>query len=124
MKPLALILLTAAAFFAQSKTEIRGYAWNAEGRPIADAQVTFTPEGSQAGQTITAGKDGAFVAHDVKPGRYIVTANAPKEQLQTESTTTIEVKPGETLHTDLTLGMSTVHHGYWSRLVRRLDGLH
>jgi hypothetical protein len=123
MKLFALALL-AAALHAQSAATIRGFVWSSEGRPIPQAQVTIRSADSKSDQTITAGPDGVFVAPDLKPGRYDIIATAPNLQLATESITPVEVKAGQTAHADLTLGMSTLHHGFWSRLVRRLDGLH
>jgi hypothetical protein len=116
--------MTAAALCAQSAGQIRGYAWSAEGRPIPEARVTIRATDTKTDQTVTAGKDGAFVASDLKPGHYDIIAQSTKEQLATESITAVDVKAGETVHADITLGVSTVYHGYWSRLVRRLDGLH
>jgi hypothetical protein len=124
MKLAALALFLAATLCAQSPATLSGYAWSAEGRPLPGAHIALSPAGSQDVQTINVGKDGAFTVRDLKPGSYVLTANAPAEQLQTESGTTIEIKPGETLHADLTLGKSTVHHGFWSRLVRRVHGLY
>jgi hypothetical protein len=123
MKLVALTLLIAAALSAQSTAEIRGYAWDAEGRPLPAAKITLRGE-SKTDLTITAGADGAFIATNLKPGHYELIAQASKQQLATEDIIGVNVKPGESAHTDLTLGVSTVHHGYWSRLVRRLDGLH
>jgi hypothetical protein len=116
--------MTAAAVCAQSPGQIHGYAWSAEGRPIPEARITIRATETKTDQTVTAGKDGAFVAKDLKAGHYDIIAQSTKEQLATESITEVDVKSGEAAHADLTLGMSTVYHGYWSRLVRRLDGLH
>ena len=124
MKLAALAFLLTAALCGQSPATLSGYAWSAEGRPLPDAHIALSPAGSEDVQTINVGKDGAFTVRDLKPGSYVLTANAPAEQLQTESTTVVELKPGETLHADLTLGKSTVHHGFWSRMVRRVHGLH
>jgi hypothetical protein len=124
MKLVTLALLIGAALFAQSAAELRGYAWSADGRPIPQAKITLHSADSKADRTVTAGTDGAFDIPDLKPGRYEIAAQAAKQQLATDSATSVEVKAGEVAHTDLTLGLSTVHHGYWSRLVRRLDGLH
>lgn len=124
MKPLALILTIASALLAQSAGEIRGYAWDASGRPVADAAITVHAVGRTTDRTIAANKNGAFELKDMAPGRYELTASSTKLQLTTEDVTPLEVKPGETRHADLTLGQSTVHYGFWKRLGRRLDGIH
>jgi hypothetical protein len=121
---LALVFLAAAVLSAQSPGEIRGYAWDAEGRPLADAKITLHGADSKADRTLTAGADGAFDAKDLHPGHYELTGSAQQPQLTTESVTALDLKPGEIAHADLTFGKSTVYHGFWSRLVRRLDGLH
>jgi hypothetical protein len=124
MKRFALFLLASAALWAQSPAEIRGFAWDAEGHPIPEAKVTFHGAGSEKDRTVTAAADGSFDVKDLPPGRYDITAAASKQQLATEAATTVELKAGETSHADLTLGLSTVHYGFWKRLARRFDGLH
>lgn len=126
MKLLGLVLLLAAGAagaFAQSGSEIRGYAWDADGKPVAGATVTLHPDPPEKDRTVTAGPDGAFEARDLPPGHYAITAESEKQQLVTETTTPIGLKSGATEHIDLTLGKSTVHYGFWKRLGRRLDGL-
>jgi hypothetical protein len=124
MRPLALIVLSAAALSAQSAGEIRGYAWDAEGRPIPAAKITLHGGSAKSDRTLTAGADGSFDARGLQPGHYQLTAGASKQQLETESGTALDLKPGEIAHTDLTLGKSTVHYGFWARLGRRFIGLH
>ncbi len=122
MKRLLTLLPLAVALFAQPAAEIRGYAWSAEGKPIAGAKIVV--RGAGAAKDATTAADGSFTLKDLKPGKYEITAESAKESLATESSTAVDVKEGEMAHADITLGVSTIHHGYWSRLVRRLDGLH
>lgn len=123
MKALTLILVSAALASAQGPGEIRGYAWDAQGKPLPGATVTLHPDEPQKDVTVTAGPDGAFDARDLPPGHYGLTADSAKNELATEGPTPLDLKPGATAHVDLTLGKSTVHYGFWHRLVRRLDGL-
>lgn len=124
MRSLALIALSAAALSAQSAGEIRGYAWDAEGRPMAQAKIMVHGGSAKSNRTVTAGADGAFDARGLQPGHYELTADASQRQLTTESGTALDLKPGEIAHADLTLGQSTVHYGFWKRLGRRFVGLH
>lgn len=136
MKPFALILLLAFGLGAQTSaqtstpasasasSELRGFAWDAGGRPVPDAKITIHGASQGADRTVTTGKDGAFDAKDLAPGHYELTAEAAKLQLVTEEGTPLDLKPGEIQHADLTLGLSTVHYGFWKRLGRRLDGIH
>ncbi len=110
--------------WAQSAGEIRGYAWDASGRPIPEAKITLHSEGQKADRTLTADKNGGFDAKNLAPGHYEITADAPKLQLTTEDVTPLDVKAGEIKHADLTLGLNTTHYGFWKRLGRRLDGIH
>jgi Carboxypeptidase regulatory-like domain len=123
MSKIAFGLALAAALSAQSTGEIRGYAWDAEGRPMAAAKITLHGADAKAGRSLTTAADGSFDARGLAPGHYELTADAAKRQLATESLTAVNLKPGETAHADLTLGMSTVHYGFWMRIARRLDGL-
>jgi hypothetical protein len=123
MRLIAPIFLLAIAACAQTNGEIRGYAWDAEGKPIAGATVTIHADVSNKDRSVTAGPDGAFEARDLPPGRYSVTAESAKRQLVTETAAPVDLKPVATEHVDLTLGKSTVHYGFWTRLGRRLDGL-
>jgi hypothetical protein len=117
------IFLLAVAACAQTSGEIRGYAWDADGKPVADATVTLHPDAPAKDRTVTAGPDGSFDARDLPPGHYSVTADSAKRQLTTETVTPLDLKLAATAHVDLTLGKSTVHYGFWTRLGRRLDGL-
>jgi Carboxypeptidase regulatory-like domain len=124
MRPLALIAFSAAALFAQSGGEIRGYAWDAEGRPLPQAKITLQGGNAKANRTLTAGADGSFDARGLQPGHYEITADSSQRQLTSESGIALDLKPGEIAHADLTLGKSTVHYGFWKRLGRRFVGLH
>ena len=123
MKLIPPLFLLAIAAYAQSNGEIRGYAWDSEGKPIAGAIVTLHFDSDAKDHTATAGSYGAFDARDLRPGHYSVTADSSERQLVTEDSTALDLKAGATAHVDLTLGKSTVHYGFWKRLGRRLDGL-
>jgi Carboxypeptidase regulatory-like domain len=124
MRSLALIALSAAVLSAQSAGEIRGYAWDAEGRPMPQAKISLYDGNAKSSRTLTAAADGSFDARGLQPGHYGLSASDPKRQLATESGTALDLKPGEIAHADLTLGRSTVHYGFWKRLGRRFVGLH
>lgn len=108
----------------QTAGEIRGYAWDASGRPVPEAKITIHAAGEQTDRTLTAGKDGLFDVKNLAPGHYELTAEAGKLQLATEDVTPLDIKAGEIQHADLTLGLNTTHYGFWKRLGRRLDGMH
>jgi hypothetical protein len=122
MKALALILVAAAGLSAQSNGEIRGYAWDAEGRPMADVKVTLHAEGGKDDK-VTTRADGSYDARDLAPGHYQLSADQAKRELKTESDSPLELKAGQVAHVDLTLGKNTKHYGFWTSLGRRLDGL-
>lgn len=124
MRLLAVLVTTATALSAQSAGEIRGYAWDAEGRPMAAAKIMLHGGNTKSDRTVTAGADGFFDVRGLQPGHYQLTAGASKQQLETESGAALDLKPGEIAHADLTLGKSTVHYGFWTRLGRRFVGLH
>jgi hypothetical protein len=124
MRPLALLALFAAALSAQSAGEIRGYAWDAEGRPMPNVKVTLHFGNAESDRTLTAGADGSFDARGLAPGHYEITADASARLLTTESGTALDLKPGEIVHADLTLGKSTAHYKWWQRLVHRFNGPH
>jgi hypothetical protein len=119
----AAVLLAAAGLGAQSAGEIRGYAWDAEGRPIPQATVNVHSDSPKTDRTITAGADGSFDVKELPPGHYEIGGQSQPRQLASESPVAVELKSGETAHADLTLGRSTVHYSFWKRLARRLDGL-
>ena len=124
MKPWALLLTIASAMLAQSAGEIRGYAWDASGRPVPEAKITVHVVGQKTDRALTADKNGVFDVKNLEPGRYEITADAPKLQLTTEDVTPLELKAGEVKHADLTLGLSTARYTFFKRLGRRLDGIH
>ena len=124
MRLLPLLAFCAAALSAQSAAEIRGYAWDAEGRPMPNVKVTLHGKNAESDRTVTAGSDGSFDARGLPPGRYELTADASQRLLTTESGTALDLKPGEIAHADLTLGKSTAHYKWWQRLVRRFNGPH
>jgi hypothetical protein len=124
MRPLALLIFSAAALSAQSVGEIRGYAWDVEGRPMPDAKIVLHGGNAKSDRTLTAGRDGSFAARDLPAGHYELTADASARLLTTEAGMALDLKPGEIAHADLTLGKSTAHYKWWQRLVRRIDGPH
>ena len=91
---------------------------------MPEAKISLFDGNAKSSRTLTAAADGSFDARGLQPGHYGLSASDPKRQLATESVTALDLKPGEIAHADLTLGLSTVHYGFWSRLVRRLVGLH
>ena len=91
---------------------------------MPQAKISLHGGNAKSNRTLTAAADGSFDARDLQPGHYELVAGDSKRQLATESGTALDLKPGEIAHADLTLGLSTVHYGFWKRLGRRFVGLH
>ena len=124
MRSLALIALSAAALSAQSAGEIRGYAWDAEGRPMPQAKISLTAETPNRTARLQPPRMAPSTRAVFSPAITNLPPATSKRQLATESGTALDLKPGEIAHADLTLGRSTVHYGFWKRLGRRFVGLH
>jgi hypothetical protein len=127
MKPLALLFFAVAGLSAQSTGEIRGFAWSAQGQPMADAKITLhaaNAEDAKGDRMVTSAADGSFRLPEVPAGDYELTADASKQQLTTETATEVVLKPGQIAHSDVTIGLSTVHYGFWKRKLRRFLGQH
>lgn len=92
---------------------------------MPDAKVTLhaaNAADAKADRTVTAAADGSFRLQEVPAGAYELTADASKQQLTTETATELTLKPGQIAQTDLTIGLSTVHYGFWKRKLRRFLG--
>jgi hypothetical protein len=113
-------LLLGLPVYAQSAGEIRGVAWDRQGRPVAGA--TIIVRGPTA-TTVTSGAGGFFTASKLAPGHYEVSGVDEKHQAVSASPAALELAAGHIGHADVTIGKSTKHYGFFKRLGRRLDGM-
>jgi hypothetical protein len=119
-----MLLALPAILFGQATGEISGIVWTAEGRPMAFAEV-FVHNADENSHTIAfCSANGVFDVKDLKPGRYWVAAYSERAQLMSETSLKVNLPAGQNAHSDVTLGKSTATHGFFVRMVRRLDGLH
>src|ERR1039457_3729517 len=73
-----LLLLFASLASSQTDTgSIGGYVKDPSGRVIPKATVTIKNEGTNVIQTLTSNEAGYYVAPNLQPGNYAVTAEAP-----------------------------------------------
>jgi hypothetical protein len=117
----ALTLLFALSLPAQSPTAIRGYAFDADGRPIPGASVTL--HGSTGHSSATSAADGSFHFDNVSPGHYQVYAIDEKREIVSDVSVVLDLAAGQTAEADVTVATSTHHYPRWLRILRRLDGM-
>src|SRR6185437_11374865 len=118
-----LIPLAALAAFtlnAQGVGEIRGFAFDGDGRPIPNAHVTLR---GPAGQTVTSSADGSFTFASVPAGHYQVSAIEEKRELISDTSVSLDLAAGQVAEADLTVARSIKHYPRWKRILRRLDGI-
>ena len=98
---LALLCLLGAAGTAQEAGTIRGRVIDADGRPVAGAQVVVRRFGAGGdGRTLETTADGAYARSDVAAGLYTVTAG--KDELNSDMFR-IRVRAGRTVEVNMEL---------------------
>ena len=85
---------------ADTRASIRGATRSSDGRPIPGAVILVHAEDGSSDQTYMSGRDGEFVAADVKPGLYRVFAS--KEGFL-NSPATVQVVPRQTTRVEFAL---------------------
>src|SRR5579862_4270614 len=81
--------------------ELRGMTQNSKGLPLSGVQVVIHSVDDNSDRTFVSGTSGTFVAEDLKPGRYKVTA--VKTGFVRSQATMIDVAPQQSLRVNLTL---------------------
>ena len=97
-----LALAAGAAAYGQSTFgEIHGVVRDVGGLPLPSMQVVLHGVEGDADLTVVSGGDGVFVAKNLAPGHYRLTAR--KEGVGSAPATTVELAAGQSLHYDMTL---------------------
>ncbi len=81
--------------------EIHGITRDPSGGPLGKVQVTLHSVNENGDLTLFSGGNGTFVAQDLRPGPYQVTAS--KEGFATAAASFVQVKAGVSLRDDITL---------------------
>lgn len=118
--PALLAFFAALGLHAQSAGEIRGFAWDGDGKPIAGARVELS---GAASQIVTAAPDGSFTFANLAAGHYRVTGSEEKREIVSEVSVPIDLTAGQTVHADVTVAKGIRHYPRWKRILRRLDGI-
>ncbi|MBZ5668268.1 MAG: outer membrane beta-barrel protein [Acidobacteriia bacterium] len=96
------VQLSGAAAFGQSTFgDIRGVTRNRSGLPLPEVQVVLHSVEETTDRTVVSGSDGAFIAENLTPGHYQLTAK--KEGVGSSPATTVALAAGQSLHNDITL---------------------
>jgi hypothetical protein len=76
---LSLVIIGCAAFLSAQTYQgrILGTVTDATGAVVPAAQVSITNTATDITRTLVTNKDGAYIAPDLDPGTYSVTAEAP-----------------------------------------------
>ena len=116
VKSAALLLLP----LALPAAEIRGIAFDGDGRPVANARIVLS---GAASQDATSAADGTFTFANLAPGHYRVDAIESKRELIAEKSVALDLTQDQTAEADVTIAKSTKHYPRWKRILRRLDGI-
>ncbi|MGA2736156.1 MAG: outer membrane beta-barrel protein [Bryobacteraceae bacterium] len=81
--PMCLAWTTIAAYAQVGASVVRGVTLRPDGAPLPEAQVLIHNQTDNSDQSVVSGPDGAFVAANLKPGRYTLIAS--KEGFLTSS---------------------------------------
>src|ERR1035437_3115490 len=73
-----LALFATLALHAQGVGEIRGFAWDSDGKPISGAKIELSGDASQ---TVTAATDGSFAFPNLPVGHYRIAGSEEKRQI-------------------------------------------
>jgi hypothetical protein len=84
---------------------VRGVTLRPDGAPLPEAQVLIHNQSDNTDRSVVSGPDGAFVAVNVKPGRYTLIAS--KEGFLTSSAA-VQVKAHENLQVALALSARAI----------------
>lgn len=90
-----------AAFGQSTFGDIRGVTRNRSGLPLPEVQVVLHSVEETTDRTVVSGSDGAFIAENLTPGHYQLTAK--KKGVGSSPVTTVELAAGQSLHNDITL---------------------
>jgi len=81
--------------------DLHGVTRDANGQPLAQAQVKVHGVEENTDRTVVSGADGSFVVENLKPGHYRLTAS--KEGFESQSATMVELAAQQSLPVDITL---------------------
>lgn len=98
--------LQCAASAQMTVGNIAGTVSSADGSVVPNAQVTVTDEGTNVSRKTTTNAKGQYVAADLNPGTYTVTAKAPG--FASVQATGVVLASQQTVRSDLTLHVGKV----------------
>src|SRR5208337_4783384 len=90
-----------AAYGKSTVGDIRGVTRNSGGLPLPDVQVVLHSVEENWDRTVVSGSDGAFIAENLTPGHYQLTAK--KEGAGSSAAATVELGAQQSLHVDMSL---------------------
>ena len=103
--PLCIAWNNVPAYAQMGLGVVRGVTLRPDGAPLAEAQVLIHNQTDNSDQSVVSGPDGAFVAVDLKPGRYTLIAS--KEGFLTSSAA-VQLKAHENLSVALALSARAI----------------
>jgi hypothetical protein len=90
-----------AAYGKSTFGDIRGVTRNSGGLPLSDVQVVLHSVEENWDRTVVSGSDGAFIAENLTPGHYQLTAK--KEGVGSWAAATVELVAQQSLRVDMSL---------------------
>ncbi len=99
--PVVALAVGAGAYGESTCGEIRGVTRNSGGLPLPDVQVVLHSVEENWDRTVVSGSDGAFIAENLMPGHYQLTAK--KEGVGSSAVATVELGAEQSLHVDMSL---------------------
>lgn len=80
---------------------LHGFARSSTGLPVPEATVSARNLGDQSNRVVLSATDGSFFVSDLKPGRYLITAE--KDGAGVAEASTVDLEPEQSINVDLTL---------------------
>src|SRR5512137_1957783 len=104
---LVVLLLTGAGLFAQERfSTINGVVYDSSKAVLPGAEVTITNLESKRTSTLTTGDNGRYLARDLEPGRYSISAQ--KAGFSKAEYPDVILLLGKTISMDFTLQVGEV----------------
>ena len=99
--PVVALVVGAGAYGKSTCGDIRGVTRNSGGLPLPDVQVVLHSVEENWDRTVVSGSDGAFIAENLMPGHYQLTAK--KEGVGSSAAATVELMAHQSLRVDMSL---------------------
>ena len=94
-------MASVAAYGKSTSGDIRGVTRNSDGLPLPDVQVVLHSVEENWDRTVVSGSDGAFIAENLMPGHYQLTAK--KKGVGSSAAATVELVAQQSLRVDMSL---------------------